>query len=573
MDLDTLRHSASHIMAHAVKELFPRARLGIGPSIEEGFYYDFDVESPFSAKDLEDIEERMKEIIKRGLKLERQELNKKEAIDLFKNLEENYKIELINEIPDETVSVYRQGDFVDLCRGPHMKSTSEVKIFKILSSCGAYWRGDEHNKMLQRIYGTAFFSKEELEKYLFLLEEAKKRDHRKLGRELDLFSIQDEIGPGLVLWHPKGAVVRKIIEDFWKDEHIKRGYKIVYTPHVARQDLWKTSGHLEFYKDYMYSPMDIEGRNFLIKPMNCPSHILIYKSQLKSYKDLPIKLAELGTVYRYEKSGVLHGLMRVRGFTQDDAHIFLTEEQLEAEIESIIELVIFMLRTFGFSEYEVFISTRPEKFVGTIENWQRAEDALKKALDNAPVKLKYAIDPGEGVFYGPKIDIKIKDVLGRPWQCTTIQVDFNLPEKFGVTYIGEDGKEHMPIMIHRAILGSFERFFGVLIEHYAGAFPLWLAPVQVIIIPISQKHHAYAKELKDRLDKENIRAELDIRNEKMEYKIREAQLNKIPYMAIVGDREMNQNTLSIRSRQKQDEGSFKTEEFIERLKREIDLRT
>jgi threonyl-tRNA synthetase len=560
-------------MAQAVKELFPGAKLGIGPSIEDGFYYDFDLDRAFSQDDIIKIEERMRDITKRDIKFERQELKKEQALKLFRDLGEGYKLELISEIADEVLSVYKQRDFMDLCRGPHIERSSDLKAFKLLNSCGAYWKGDEHNKMLQRIYGTAFFSQEELDKHLYLLEEAKKRDHRKLGKELDLFSIQDEIGPGLVLWHPKGAIVRKIIEDFWKEEHIKRGYKLIYTPHIARLDLWKRSGHLEFYKDYMYSPIEIEEKKFLIKPMNCPSHILIYKSQLRSYRDLPIRLAELGTVYRYEKSGVLHGLMRVRGFTQDDAHIFSTEEQLEEEILSIIELVVFMLKTFGFSEYEVFISTRPEKFVGTLENWERAERALKNALDNAPVKLKYNIDPGEGVFYGPKIDIKIKDVLGRPWQCTTIQVDFNLPSRFGVSYIAEDGKERTPIMVHRAILGSFERFFGILIEHYAGAFPLWLSPAQVIIIPISQKHHAYALELKRRIDKENIRSEVDLRNEKMEHKIREAQLNKIPYMAIAGDREIAQGEVSVRSRQKQNEGASKVEEFIDRLKKEIDLKS
>ncbi|MFH0838600.1 MAG: threonine--tRNA ligase [Candidatus Omnitrophota bacterium] len=570
MDIDTLRHSVSHIMAQAVKELFPHTKLAIGPSIEDGFYYDFDTDRTFSQEDLAKIEEKMRDIAKQNLAFERQELKKQDALALFKDLKEDYKIELINEIPDEVVSVYKQGKFIDLCRGPHIAMTSEAKVFKLLSSCGAYWRGDEHNKMLQRIYGTAFFSQKELDQHLFLLEETKKRDHRKLGKELDLFSIQDEIGPGLVLWHPRGAVIRRVIEDFWKDEHVKKGYKLIYTPHIARQDLWSRSGHLEFYKDYMYSPMDIEGKKFLIKPMNCPSHILIYKSQLRSYKELPLRFAELGTVYRYEKSGVLHGLMRVRGFTQDDAHIFLTEDQLEQEILSIIEFVIFMLRTFGFTEYEIFISTRPEKFVGTLNNWEKAERALKGALDNAPAKLHYTIDPGEGVFYGPKIDIKIKDVLGRPWQCTTIQVDFNLPERFDVTYIGEDGKEHRPIMVHRALLGSFERFFGVLIEHYAGAFPLWLAPVQAVIIPISQKQHAYALEVKEKFEREAVRVELDTRNERMEYKIREAQVYKIPYMVIMGEREVSKGMVSVRSRQKQDEGPCAVEALIMRMKQEIE---
>ncbi len=572
--LEILRHSTSHVMAMAVKELFPAAKLGIGPSTDEGFYYDFDVEEPFKEEDLIKLEKKMAEIVKQGVKFEREELNKKEALKLFKELKEDYKIELINEIPDEVVSVYKSGDFIDLCRGPHVESTKDVKVFKLLSTCGAYWRGDEHNKMLQRIYGSAFSNKDELKQYLSLLEEAKKRDHRKLGKELDLFSIQDAIGPGLVLWHPKGSTVRKIIEDFWKEAHIKSGYDIIYTPHMARQDLWKTSGHLEFYKDYMYAPMQIEERNFLIKPMNCPSHILIYKSKLRSYKDLPMRYAELGTVYRYEKSGVLHGLMRVRGFTQDDAHIFLTEDQLEGEIVLIIESVIFFLKTFGFDSYEIFISTRPDKFVGTEDNWQRAESALKSALDLA--KLEYNIDPGEGVFYGPKIDIKIKDVLGRKWQCTTIQVDFNLPDRFDVSYIGEDGKEHTPIMIHRAILGSFERFFGVLIEHYAGAFPLWLAPVQLVLIPISQKHHEYAKKIKERFQDKKLRIELDMRNEKMQYKIREAEVNKVPYMAIIGDREINQDSVSLRSRSsrsKQDEGIVKIDELIDKLVEQVNSKS
>jgi len=568
MDLQTLRHSASHIMAQAVKELWPDTKLAIGPSIDEGFYYDFDKKEPFAPEDLEKIEKKMQHIVKQNLKFQREEISKKDALKLFKGLKEKYKVELLEEIPDKNVSVYKQGEFVDLCRGPHIESTGKLKAFKLLSVAGAYWRGSEENAMLQRIYGTAFETKEELEKYLFVQEEAKRRDHRKIGKDLDLFSIQDEMGAGLVFWHPKGAFVRKLIEDYWKDEHIKRGYKLVNIPHIGRIDLWKTSGHWDFYREYMYSPMDIDEQKYIIKPMNCPGHILIYKSQLHSYREMPLKLAELGTVYRYERSGVLHGLMRVRGFTQDDAHIFCTEAQVKEEISKILDLTFEMLGKFGFKEYDIFVSTMPEKHVGSDSVWKLATTALEDAL-KSKVNAKYSIDPGEGVFYGPKIDIKIKDALGRSWQCTTIQVDFNLPERFDVNYIDEAGQKKRPIMIHRAILGSLERFFGVLIEHYAGAFPVWLSPVQAIVIPIKDTVQDYALGVKAELDKAGVRVEIDSRSETLNYKIRDAQTNKIPYMIIVGEKEKEKNIVSVRSRSEGDKGQMRTEEFIKKIEEEV----
>ena len=488
--LEILRHSVAHIMAHAVKMLFPEVQVTIGPAIEDGFYYDFDRDIPFTEEDLQKIEKKMHEIIKSRQPFIRKELSKEEAIDLFKSLGEFYKIEIINEINDDKVSIYEEGDFIDLCRGPHIPHTGIVRAFKLLSVAGAYWRGDERNKMLQRIYGTAFPTKQELDEYLKFLEEVKKRDHRKLGKQLKLFEISDDIGPGLIIWLPNGAIVRKVIEDFWRDEHLKAGYQLLYTPHIAKLDLWRKSGHLDFYKENMFSPMEIDEIFYQLKPMNCPFHIQVYKSELRSYRELPLRFAELGTVYRYERSGVLHGLLRVRGFTQDDAHIFCTEEHLEDEIQKVLDFTVFMLSTFGFSSYEIYISTRPEKYVGNLENWDRATLALEQALKNRG--LTYHIDPGEGVFYGPKIDIKIRDVLNRSWQCSTIQVDFNIPERFDITYRGKDGKEHRPIMIHRALMGSLERFMGVLIEHYAGAFPLWLAPVQIEVMSISEKHFEYA---------------------------------------------------------------------------------
>ena len=564
-ELETLRHSTAHIMAQAVKELYPETKITIGPSIKDGFYYDFDRDTPFAVEDLEKIEKKMNEIIKSNLSFERMEVSKDEARKIFKA--EGYKIELINEIPDEKVSIYKQGNFIDLCRGPHLPSTGKVKSFKLLSVAGSYWRGSEKNKMLQRIYGTSFFSKDELEKYLQKLEEAKKRDHRKLGKELDLFSMDDEVGAGLVNWHPKGALIRYLIENFWREEHYKNGYQIVYSPHIARVNLWHTSGHMDFYKENMYSPMDIEGMPYIVKPMNCPFHIKIYKSKLKSYRELPIRWAELGTVYRYERSGVLHGLLRVRGFTQDDAHIFCRLDQLSDEIERVLNFTLYMLRSFGFDDFDVYLSTRPEGYVGTLSNWEKATDALKGALDKAG--LKFEIDPGAGVFYGPKIDVKIKDSLDRTWQCSTIQVDFNLPERFDVKYIGEDGAAHQPIMIHRALLGSLERFFGCLIEHYAGAFPLWLAPVQAKVMTITDKQNDYASEVLNQLLNSGIRGEADLRNEKVGFKIREAQLEKTPYMLIAGNKEVESKTISVRKRDGTDMGAMGIEKLVEILKEEI----
>lgn len=565
-ELEVLRHSSAHILAQAVKELYPKAKLAIGPAVEEGFYYDFDFDRPFTPEDLDAIEKKMAEIVKRNIPIVRKEISRVDAIRLFKEKGEDYKLELIAGFPDETFSVYEQGDFVDLCRGPHLRYTGKAKAFKLLSIAGAYWRGDEKNKMLQRVYGTAFPTKDELKAYLDKLEEAKKRDHRKLGKELDLFSINDEAGGGLVLWHPKGARIRKAIEDFWRDEHYKAGYELVFTPHIARLDLWKQSGHWDFYRESMYSPMDVEGFEYELKPMNCPFHIMIYNSAMKSYRDLPIRQAELGTVYRFEKSGVLHGLMRVRGFTQDDAHIFCTREQLGSEIDRVIEFVLYILRTFGFSEFEAYLSTRPEKFVGEPAVWDEATEALREGLERH--NLSYKVDDGGGAFYGPKIDLKIKDSIGRSWQCSTIQVDFNLPEKFDVNYIGEDSKRHRPIMIHRALMGSLERFFGVLIEHYAGAFPTWLSPVQALVMTITDKQITYADGVLDKLRKAGIRAEIDKRNEKIGYKIREAQIQKVPYMLVVGDKEMENEGVAVRKRSGEDLGFMDADGFIAMIKEE-----
>jgi len=557
-------------MAHAVKDLFPDAKLAIGPATEDGFYYDIDRDVPFTPEDLEKIEKRMKEIIKKNSPFVRKDISKTEAIELFKKMGESYKVELLQEIPDEAVSIYEEGGFVDLCRGPHLPNTGKVKAFKLLSIAGAYWRGDEKNKMLQRIYGTAFDNKDDLNAYLNFLEEVKKRDHRKLGKELALFSLSDDIGPGLILWHPNGAIIRKTIEDFWRNEHIKADYKILYTPHIAKLNLWQRSGHWDFYRENMYSPMEIDEVAYELKPMNCPFHIDVYKNSLKSYRELPIRYAELGTVYRYERSGVLHGLLRVRGFTQDDAHIFCREDQIEDEILNILDFTLFILRTFGFDAYDVYLSTRPEKYVGTLENWESATNALKHALEKKG--LSYQIDPGEGVFYGPKIDIKIKDSLNRSWQCSTIQVDFNNPERFDVTYRGSDGKEHRPIMIHRALMGSLERFFGILIEHYAGAFPLWLSPVQASVLTIAERHDDYAKEIYKKLRESDIRVEIVLENEKIGYKIREATVRKIPYLVIIGDKEIAENKITVRKRNGENIGPFTIEQFIDIIKDEINTR-
>ena len=567
---EVYHHSSAHILAQAVKELYPEVQLAIGPPIEDGFYYDFDLGRPFTPEDLKKIERKMKEIVTARYSFERKILPKQEAIRFFQERGEHYKVEMIQEMPeDEIVTIYEQGPFSDLCRGPHVISTRHITAFKLLSAAGAYWRGDERKPMLQRIYGTSFPSREALDTHLERLEEAKRRDHRRLAKALDLYSIVDDVGPGLVIWHPKGAKIRKLIEDHWREQHERHGYDFVYSPHIARLDLWKQSGHLDFYRENMYAPMSIDGVDYELKPMNCPFHILIYKSHLRSYRDLPIRYAELGTVYRYERSGVLHGLMRVRGFTQDDAHIFCRPDQVEGEILNVLELTVSTLRQFGFNDYEICVSTRPEKAVGSVENWKRATSALESALKTR--NMPYRIDPGEGVFYGPKIDLKIKDVLGRAWQCTTVQVDFNLPERFNLSYIGEDGKEHQPIMIHRALMGSIERFFGILIEHYAGAFPLWLAPVQIKILPITDHQHAYAAEVETALSKTGFRVELDLRNEKVGLKIREAEVAKIPYMIILGAREAEGKKLSIRRRSEGNMGETDLDSLIKRLKEETHL--
>jgi len=554
---EKMRHSASHVMAEAVQSLFAEVKFGIGPTIENGFYYDFDLPRPLTPDDLPEIEAKMVQIMAADFPFTCDEVDKEEAKHIFAH--QPYKLDLIDEIPDEKVTVYRQGSFTDLCKGPHVNSTGEIKAFKLLTIAGAYWRGDERRPMLQRIYGVAFETEKELERYLERLSEAAKRDHRRLGRELDLFSFHEEAGPGLVHWHPKGATVRRIIEDFWIQEHLKRGYEIVYTPHIAKIDLWKTSGHWEFYREHLYSPMDVEGQEYLIKPMNCNAHILIYKSRLRSYRELPLRWGELGTVYRYERSGVLHGLTRVRGFTQDDAHIFCRPDQLEDEVVGVLEFAIFMMQTFGFEEYEILLSTRPEKYAGTLQMWDEATQTLETALKR--LGLPYEVDPGEGVFYGPKIDIGLKDALGRAWQGPTIQVDFNLPQRFEVNYVGMDGAEHPVVMVHRTVLGSMERFLGCLIEHYAGAFPVWLAPVQAVVIPIADRHVDYALKLEAELKAEGLRAQADTRPERMNLKIREAQLQKIPYMLIVGDKETESATVSVRLRSGEDLGRQTIEAF------------
>ncbi|MCM8763028.1 MAG: threonine--tRNA ligase [Candidatus Omnitrophica bacterium] len=561
-------------MAQAVKELWPETKLAIGPSIEDGFYYDFDKIEPFSDEDLKKIEERMQGIIKEDLPFIRQELSKKEALDLFKKLKEDYKIELINEIPEEKVSIYKTGEkFIDLCRGPHVKSTGEIKAFKLLAVAGAYWRGIETNPMLQRIYGTCFATAQELEAYLKNLEEAKKRDHRKLGKELKFFDIYyDEAGAGLIFYHPKGALLRMLIEDYLKKEHLKRGYQLVSTPHIMQKNLWQTSGHYDYYKENMYTfniPDDKgAGQEFVLKPMNCPGHILIYKSQIRSFRDLPLRYFELGTVYRHEKAGVLHGLLRVRGFTQDDAHIFCRPEDLKTEIKAVIDFVIEAMRTFGFEEVGIELSTRPEKAIGTDEDWQKATQALEESLKEKC--LTYLVNPGEGAFYGPKIDIKLKDVLKRKWQCATIQCDFALPKRFNLTYMDTDGQEKQPIMLHRVIVGSLERFMGALLEHYGGALPLWLAPVQAEVIPIKDAQVAYAQKIKSTLLENDIRVELDSRNETLDKRIREAEIEKTPYILVVGERETRNHTVSVRKRGKGDTGSITLEEFIKQVKAEIE---
>jgi threonyl-tRNA synthetase len=560
-------HSTSHVMAQAVQNLFPEAKLAIGPSIDEGFYYDFDKKEPFTPDDLEKIENGMLQIVKENRPFVRKEISKSEALKFFEGKGEKYKVEILSELEDQKVVLYQHDDFVDLCKGPHVPFTGVIKNFKLTSIAGAYWKGSEKNPMLQRIYGISFPTKQELDEYLKRMEEIKRRDHRILGKELELFSILDEVGPGLVLWHPKGAQVRKLIEDFWVEEHQKNEYQLVYTPHIARLHLWEKSGHTGFYQEYMYSPMVVEDEEYQLKPMNCPFHILIYKSKIRSYRDLPLKLAELGTCYRYERSGVLHGLMRVRGFTMDDAHIFCKPDQLEKEVLKLLDFSLSILRTLGFEKYEIYLSTRPDKFIGDPQNWEKATQALRQALEKD--KLQFQVDEGGGAFYGPKIDIKIIDAMGRPWQCTTIQFDFNIPERFDLTFVEQDGRFHRPIMIHRALLGSLERFLGVLIEHYAGAFPLWLSPVQIRVLPITDEQNPYSAEIKSRLQNEGFRAELDGRNEKINYKIREAEKEKIPYMFIVGKKEVQNKSVSVRKHKQGDLGEFDLEEIIIRLKQEV----
>ncbi len=569
LELEKLRHSAAHVMADAVKRLFPGVRITIGPAIEDGFYYDFDYERPFTEEDLAKIEAEMGRIVKAKLPFVREEVTRDEARAIFKD--EPYKLELIEEFPEgEVITVFRHGEFVDLCRGPHVADTGRIGAFKLLSVAGAYWRGDETKQQLQRIYGTAFFDKKELDAYLKKLEEAAKRDHRKLGKELELFSTMEEMGPGLILWHPKGGRIRTVMENFWREEHMKNGYEILYTPHIARLDLWKTSGHWEFYRENMYSPMVVDEVEYELKPMNCPFHIAVYKTRLRSYREFPMRWAELGTVYRYERSGVLHGLMRVRGFTQDDAHIFCRSDQLEDEIRRTLDFSLHILRSFGFSDYDIYLSTKPEKHVGADAAWELAEGALRKALEGSG--LEFQVDPGEGVFYGPKIDIKIKDSLGRAWQCTTIQVDFNLPERYRMDYVGSDGQRHQPIMIHRALMGSLERFFGVLIEHYAGAFPTWLAPVQARVISVTEAQAGYARKVADDLTAKGYRVEVDDRNEKLGFKIREGRLSKVPYLLVVGAKEVDANAVAVRSREEGELGTMSAADFAKRMAQDIEAK-
>ena len=562
-------HSSSHLMAHAIKSLYPEAKFGVGPAIENGFYYDFDINTKLDEEHLRKIEDRMEKLSKENHKFERSELSKEKAIDFFKKQDDQYKLEILNELDEnnEVISIYNEGEFTDLCTGPHLPSAGKIKYVKLLSVSGSYWRGDEHNKQMQRIYGISFPKKKMLDDYIQFLEEAKKRDHRKLGKQLDLFSMHEEAGAGLIYWHPKGARIRMEIEDYWRQAHIKNGYELLYSPHLGKSWLWETSGHLGFYKESMYASMKIDEQDYYIKPMNCPFHIMIYKSQLRSYRDLPLRWAELGTVYRYEKSGVLHGLLRVRGFTQDDAHIFCTPEQIEDEIVEVIRFARMVLGAFGFYDMNFYLSTKPEDAVGENERWEIATESLRKALESE--NLKYQVDEGAGTFYGPKIDIKIKDALGREWQLSTVQFDFNEPERFDMKYIGEDGKDHRPFMVHRALLGSIERFFGILIEHYAGDFPTWLAPVQAAVIPVSQNFSDYAKSVNDKLVSEGIRSQVDLRNEKIGYKIRDWETQKVPYMIIVGEKEQNSANISVRQHKKGDLGAFTLSDFIDKLTTEI----
>jgi len=574
--LEVYRHSAAHLLAAAVLELFPGTKLGIGPATENGFFYDFERPEPFTPEDLEKIEAKMRELQQRDLPYEKRLVPKSEGLARYRAMGEHMKCELIEEKAGEVFTEYALGpNFVDFCRGPHVPSTGKIKAFKLLSVAGAYWKGDERNRQLQRIYGTAFFTQKELDAYLNQLEQARQRDHRKLGQELDLFSIQELAGPGLIFFHPKGAIVRRIMEDWMREQYVARGYSLVYTPHVARADLWKTSGHYDFYAENMFRRMELEDAEYQLKPMNCPFHILIYKDKLRSYRDLPIRLGELGTVYRYERSGVMHGLLRVRGFTQDDAHIFCTPAQIEDEIAGCLDFALHVLRTFGFERYEADLSTwdggASGKYDGAPEQWELAESALMKASQRLDLKVK--VVPDEAAFYGPKIDVKLVDAIGRLWQLSTIQFDFTLPRRFELTYIAEDGKPHQPLMVHRALFGSLERFFGILIEHYAGAFPVWLAPVQVIVLPITDRQVAYAREVAARLKQAGLRAGVDERSEKINFKIREAQLQKIPYMLVVGDREAAAGTVSVRNRRHGDQGTRTLDEFLSEIKRLVEEKT
>ena len=560
-----IRHSASHVMADVVTRMYPGTRLAIGPPTDDGFYYDFDTPEPFSDDDLERIEERMRDVIARDFSFELQEYPRDEALEMHSG--EPMKLEIIDEIPEgDSITTYRHGEFEDLCAGPHVESTGKIPAFKLLSVAGAYWRGDERRQMLQRVYGTAFESQEALDEHLSRLEEARRRDHRHLGRQLDLFSMHDETGPGLIVWHPKGATVRGIVEEFWKAEHRRRGYDLVYTPHIGRSTLWQTSGHLDFFKENMFAAMEMEGYDYYLKPMNCPFHILYYKTDLRSYRSLPMRVGELGTVYRNERAGVVHGLLRVRGMTQDDAHIFCRPDQVEDEINGVLDLTFFLLKSFGFDEYDVMLSTRPEKAVGEVEQWELATASLRNTLEARGIE--YGVDEGGGAFYGPKIDIHIRDAIGRLWQCTTVQFDFNLPERFGLTYIGEDGREHRPYMVHRALLGSLERFMGVLIEHYGGAFPTWLSPVQAVVIPIAERHLEYARQVQEQIAGAGIRVETDDRNERMNAKIRDAQLQKVPYMLVVGDREAEAEAAAVRLRSGENLGAVPVSQVIERISSE-----
>ena len=578
MKIETIRHSLAHILATAIQELYPKTKFGIGPVIENGFYYDFELTKPITLDSLPQIEKKMRELIKKDVHFKKKIVSANESKKIFKN--QPYKLELIKDLIKDKqgnkISIYESGDFTDLCKGPHIRLTKEINIdaFKLTKVAGAYWRGDEKNQMLTRIYGIAFETKKQLDKYLQTQKEIEKRDHRMLGKKLDLFHIDENVGAGLILWHPRGAILKKIIEDYILNEYLKNDYQLVSTPHIAKLNIWEISGHTDFYKESMFPPIHLQEINqeeksdYQIRPMNCPFHIAIYKQTIRSYKDLPIRYAELGTVYRYERSGTLHGLIRVRGFTQDDAHIFCTSEQIGKELMANLKLTLHILKTFGFKDYNVYLSTRPKKYVGTIKNWDKATKSLKYALEK--LKMAYQIDPGEGVFYGPKIDIKIKDSIGREWQCTTIQVDFNLPEQFEVNYVNQKSKKERPIMIHRALLGSLERFIGVLIEHYAGSFPLWLAPEQIWVIPIGSAHQKYANEIIKKLNESRFRCVLKDKNETVSKKIREGEIQKIPYFLVVGDKEKKNKTVRVRERDKGDIGEISLNKFIDKIKLEIE---